>query len=180
MADEKISALAAATDCANADLFVIVQGGGNKKLTKALLLTSGPSESLILKADAGSGVFLNTDSGDAQLSVSDNGDIGWHVEGNFLGVLTDGTDVDTFSGIAGGGYQFEVSAVSTFIIITQGAGQVMVDGVGNNFQVASFAAINIEYLPATSGDWSGDPAWDREAIDRLAAAVAGLLGTPIP
>jgi len=180
MADEKISALAAATECANADLFVIVQGGGNKKLTKTLLLTGAGGEGLVLKALTGDAIVLNTDSGDAQFSVSDNGDVGWHCEGNFNGVLTDGTDVDTFTGIAGGGYQFSVSAVSTWIIVTTGTGQVMVDGVGNNFQVTNFTAINIEYLPATSGDWSGDPAWDREAIDRLAAAVAGLLGTPIP
>jgi len=180
MADEKISALSAATDCANADLFVIVQGGGNKKLTKALLLTNGPSESLILKAETGSGIFLNTDSGDAQFSVSDNGDVGWHVEGNFLGVLTDGVNVDQFSGIAGAGYEFDVSAVSTFIVNTTGTGQLMVDGVGNNFSLQNFASIFIEYKPATSGDWSGDPAWDKDAIDRLAAAVAGLLGTPIP
>lgn len=36
------------------------------------------------------------------------------------------------------------------------------------------------YSPSTSGDWSGDPATVHEALDRLAAAVAGLLGGPVP
>jgi hypothetical protein len=36
------------------------------------------------------------------------------------------------------------------------------------------------YTPNASGDWDGDPATVQEALDRLAAAVAGLLGGPIP
>lgn len=36
------------------------------------------------------------------------------------------------------------------------------------------------YTPATPGDWNGVPVNAGEAIDRLAAAVAGLLGGPVP
>lgn len=36
------------------------------------------------------------------------------------------------------------------------------------------------YVPGVSADWAGDPATLQEALDRLAAAVAGLLGAPIP
>jgi len=33
---------------------------------------------------------------------------------------------------------------------------------------------------AASGDWSGDPVTVKNAVDRIASAVAGLLATPIP
>ena len=36
------------------------------------------------------------------------------------------------------------------------------------------------YTPDTSADWDGDPTTAQEALDRLAAAVAGLLAAPIP
>jgi hypothetical protein len=42
------------------------------------------------------------------------------------------------------------------------------------------AAASISYTPGNSGDWSGDPALISDALDRLAAAVASLLGTPVP
>jgi hypothetical protein len=40
--------------------------------------------------------------------------------------------------------------------------------------------VNAAFVPGTSGDWDGDPATVQTAIDRLAAAVEGLLGAPIP
>jgi hypothetical protein len=44
----------------------------------------------------------------------------------------------------------------------------------------ALVAAGASYTPATPGDWSGNPADAIEALDRLAAAVAGLLGGPIP
>lgn len=44
----------------------------------------------------------------------------------------------------------------------------------------SISGINPVYSPATSADWSGDPASMAAALDRIAAAVAGLLTNPIP
>lgn len=47
-------------------------------------------------------------------------------------------------------------------------------------EVAEVAA-GETYTPATPGDWAGPPpATSAEAIDRLAAAVAGLLAAPVP
>lgn len=46
------------------------------------------------------------------------------------------------------------------------------DGVANSY---------IGFIPAAAGDWNGTaPADLKNAVDRLAAAVAGLLGGPIP
>ena len=36
------------------------------------------------------------------------------------------------------------------------------------------------YAPGNPGDWDGDPATIQDALDRLAAAVSGLLTAPIP
>lgn len=36
------------------------------------------------------------------------------------------------------------------------------------------------YTPANSGDWAGDPTTVKQALDRLAAAVAAFIGNPIP
>lgn len=36
------------------------------------------------------------------------------------------------------------------------------------------------YTPGNSADWDGDPATQQEFNDRVAAALAGLLGAPIP
>lgn len=36
------------------------------------------------------------------------------------------------------------------------------------------------YIPAAPANWAGSPATVGSALDRLAAAVAGLLGGPIP
>lgn len=50
--------------------------------------------------------------------------------------------------------------------------QVTIDLTANADQTA--------YSPGNSANWAGDPTMDQEAIDRLAAAVAGLLGHAIP
>jgi len=43
-----------------------------------------------------------------------------------------------------------------------------------------FFVDRLAYTPSTSADWSGDPTNFPDALDRLAAAVAGLLAAPIP
>jgi hypothetical protein len=76
MPNEKISAMPAATSVSNADVLPIIQGGVNKKATKAVLLTPPPGEHLYLftanghfidLAPDGSFLFFN---GAASISVS--------------------------------------------------------------------------------------------------------------
>ena len=53
----------------------------------------------------------------------------------------------------------------------------------NNYMLVSASpppAPAVAYVPTTSADWAGDPATVQEALDRIAAAVAGLLAAPIP
>lgn len=54
-------------------------------------------------------------------------------------------------------------------------------GLSGSFSVTRPTAANIQYTPGTGADWADpDPTLSSQAIDRLAAAVAGLLGAPIP
>lgn len=41
-------------------------------------------------------------------------------------------------------------------------------------------ALMLSFTPSAPGDWAGSPTNTQEAIDRIAAAVSGLLGGPIP
>jgi len=53
-------------------------------------------------------------------------------------------------------------------------------GGGGVFSFTSVYPQLVNYTPLNSGDWNGDPTNIRDALDRIAAAVAGLLGGPIP
>jgi len=60
-------------------------------------------------------------------------------------------------------------------------GQFLCDASGIfNIQNGDGSSVILGYLPNNSADWSGDPTDLANAVDRLAAAVAGLLGGPIP
>ena len=72
------------------------------------------------------------------------------------------------------------------------SGPALQDGMGNAF-LTNLAGRNVSeltndagyatdaYSPANPGQWAGPaPATEAGAIDRLAAAIATLLGTPIP
>lgn len=71
MADEKISAMTSATSVANADVAPIVQGGANFKATRALFLTAGAGEDIILRSASGQGAALLSDDGLYTVSVVD-------------------------------------------------------------------------------------------------------------
>lgn len=81
----------------------------------------------------------------------------------------------TFSGA---GTLFTVIAVVNPNIHTTAAEQPGVTGAVTT-QLATEAHF-CGYIPANAGDWIGNPVNAGEALDRLAAAVAGLLGGPIP
>lgn len=53
-------------------------------------------------------------------------------------------------------------------------------GGGGVAIINNSSARNVTYTPANAGDWGGNPATSQDALDRIAAAVAGLLGGPIP
>ena len=188
MADEKISAMPAATSVGNADLLPIVQGGVNKRATKILFLTQstgepiglvGPGVAIIridsagglqLTAEAGqpvqilvgtSGLYLSP-SGDSVLQASLAHRLVLSSYSGLASVVATGTEDLILSCLGGGTLEFNHNAA---IVMNPNVGSV----------------INIAYQDGTVGAWAvGPPSTIREAVDRLATAVAGLLGVPIP
>lgn len=74
----------------------------------------------------------------------------------------------------------------------KGASMVGVEDAGGKYTATTVEAALAEvktladaartsaYTPGTAGDWATSPTTIQAAIDRIAAAVAGLLTTPIP
>lgn len=75
MADEKISAMAAATQCANADVLPLVQGGVNKKVSRQVLLLGAPAEDIDIQAGAGAALRLLDELGGVVLLIASTGDV---------------------------------------------------------------------------------------------------------
>lgn len=99
--------------------------------------------------------------------------------------------------LVAGGETVTINAVGTVTIAANaldGAGNVTVTtpsvysavsatqpGLGGTLTVNQPDASVIPYTPTTGGDWvDPDPETVQEALDRIASAVEGLLGAPIP
>jgi hypothetical protein len=141
MADQKISELTAATSAASADLFNIVQGGSNKKLTVANFLANlnspvvingngadqdtriaGDNDANLVYTDAGNDkVGIGTDTPDEKLDV--NGNLA--ITGGFLRLAT------TPQSLSGSGsLVVNTSAAVTYITTVGGSATLsFADGV---------------------------------------------------
>ena len=141
MADQKISELTAATSAASADLFNIVQGGSNKKLTVANFLANlnspvvingngadqdtriaGDNDANLIYTDAGNDkVGIGTDTPDEKLDV--NGNLA--ITGGFLRLAT------TPQSLSGSGsLVVNTSAAVTYITTVGGSATLsFADGV---------------------------------------------------
>lgn len=114
--------------------------------------------------------------------------------------------LDDFSEIDGLGdavaYEFASVDAASFINVNEQQRCLIVSGVfrgagtvfaqlgsgGSTFSTTQpnlsgglgISAEQYPYFPSAPADWAGDPNGSNDAFDRLAAAVAGLLGVPIP
>lgn len=66
-------------------------------------------------------------------------------------------------------------------IATDGVPVMELDPSGPFFRVLNPSNnVEVSYAPGELNDWDGGPLLVHEALDRIAAALAGLLGVPIP
>lgn len=158
MPDLKISQMNPAPLVDNADLIPIVQAGANFFATRDQLLiahaepiTFGNDVGYVLQVDGSNNWSLFFGPGVASAFTLD-------ALGNVvLGVCT------------------------TFSVVGPGSAEITIDAAGEiNLTPAPGFTVQIFYSPASPGDWSGLPTDLVSAVDRIAAAVAGLLGGPIP
>lgn len=184
MADTKISALAAGTAMANAEVTVVVQGGTDVKMSKTLFLTAKAGEILSLLGNAGgfmqflvSGQVNIASPAGQSCNMADGagGSIYLDGAGTFVAICTtmslnseDGPGADM---VFDSGGNIQIDAGAAFHILN-GNGQ----GI-----IAPLAGPNIS-LPGTdtSGAFAGGFTDFIAAFFRMAVAVQALqLGTPI-
>lgn len=164
----KISALSASGPMAIADVTVIVQSGGNKKVSKVNLLTAKTGES-----------FQITGATGASLTLGSGGNHAFTMIPAEQLLITDGVTQFVHIGLAG--TVDIVTAPGSPFSITCSGGQVSIDGIGGiALQPAIGQVLHLAYTPLTPGDWSGNPTSIWEAIDRIAAVVSLSGASPIP
>jgi hypothetical protein len=168
MANEKISAMTAATTVHNADLLPIVQSGANKKATRDLLLAAPAGENLLMQSNTAyieifdSGFIFIQVAATKNFRVQDNAHV--YIEVDSSGQVT------IKNGPAGG-----------LLRISNNGANVDLDVSGNIVLTPqSGQTLQASYKPANAGDWSGSPSDLAIAIDRIARVVSNSGATPIP
>lgn len=183
MADTKISDMTAATVVQNAAIIPIVQAGANLKATRALLLTAGTGEDLILKPAATKGVYINgtvstvflgIQEDDEVIGIGDVATLGVNVGGLVFAGIEVANDGTVFTWFPDSGCQGWFGNAS----IDRG---LYVDPDGLLVGLYNPEGCYVEWIDSTPANWASAPPPDmQEALQRLALAVAGLLGTAIP
>lgn len=164
----KISALPSATEMANAEVLTIVQAAVNKKITKQAFLTAATGEPIALggvvatiEIDASDNIQITVGFGQT-LHISDLAGTNFVI-------------IDAFGNVL-------VSAAPGTAVTTgfPGVSQVVVSETGLSVEAPTGSSADVTYHVGAAGNWAGSPTNMATALDRIAAAVAGLLGTAIP
>jgi hypothetical protein len=167
---EKISAMTPATDCNNADVIPAVQAGANVKMTRDAFLTAVGVEFLTLTGAGGDSSIVLGVGGQLALAFGSAGGFG----------LSDETQTYI---IAVNPVPFIIQADRLIQInnTTSGA-SIAIDAGGGDISIITGGgqSVVISYTSLVPAAWAGAPADLANAVDRLASAVSGLLGTGIP
>ncbi len=135
--------------------------------------TLSPSDSAATSYAGAATVFTTAGTaGNSTWTLTGNGSAALSASGPASITLSSGT----------GGNVVVISAITSGVGVTTSlagaTGQNGTDIIGNQY-VAGWMFSFGTWTPA-SADWAGDPTTLGEAVNRLASAVAGLLGNPIP
>jgi hypothetical protein len=166
----KISALPAATFMANIDLLTIVQTGVNYKITRDLVLLGTGIDDMFLAVANGAGVY-----------VDGVGEVALTVLAGHAFTIGDTAAATYFEVSIHGAVTIEALAGQTIDISCNGCQIALLAAGGINIFPNAGQHVVIGYEVVTSGVWAtSSPADFETAIARLAVAVRGLLGVPIP
>jgi len=180
MADTKFSDFAAGTEVANADQLVGLQGGANVRVTKTMILTGATGENIAFKSAGGFAVSLLTDSALASFELDDSGTATLNADGGFIAQNVAGNW--RLQGDSVGNVVLQCAAGKVISIREEGStSEIQLDGSSDMILLLAAGGVSASYVSAVPGDWDGgSPPTFENALDRLATAVAGLLGTPVP
>jgi len=180
MPDTKISAFAGVPEMLLADEVPALQGGVNVKVTKQQILTGAVGEVERLTSAAAGQVQLTTDTAQEFIDLADA--TGILLSSTFGIRICDPTLAYGF---------FQTAIVNQIVgppAVAQGCkvgyagvAQMICDVTTGQVLFVATTAVVIPYFDGSAGAWTIPvPANLNVAIDRLANAVAGLLGGTIP
>jgi len=180
VADKKISELPVATAMGLTEVLPIVQAGSTKQVTKTLLFTCKVGENIYIVAGAGDFAGLATNPDVGLIEVSGLGDI--NIRGNnSLSFLHNNSGTHLKILPTGVGEWSLPGAADRIDLGQLGVTEVIIDALAGKVNIKSPVQPFVTYIAGAGGNWNGgSPAEMALAIDRLAAAVAGLLFGPIP
>lgn len=170
MADEKISAMPAATATATGDLIPIVQGGVNKKATKAVLFqgAAGATDAYVSGALGFVGVIDHLGTSGIQVD-----DANKKLRG--FGAILDfqfGTPTGSFQISAAGNISLDAGAHAGIIDLgTVGTAELKLDQGAGTVLLTCANLCSVKYAPAVPGNWAVPVTTIHQALDRLVAAV---------
>lgn len=187
MAIIPIPSFPAATYVEGTDLLPIVQSGTDKKATRDELLTASPTSQIEITSTVGGSILLDTTGAIFQESATgqtwgagdaSGNDMFWDGNGNFT-INCQSPTPGVWTVLFGAVSYFQCDGSDNVTMQVAGNFYVLAGSAGSIFASAA-NGWTITYHPVTPHHWSGPPTDLLSAVDRLAAAVAGLLGTPIP
>jgi hypothetical protein len=154
----------------SADLVTTVQSGVNQKATKAQMLTAATAEGIVLQGENGAMVQLGT-LGDVAI-ICHTGELFTIADDVSFNIISrDVSSVVNVGDAAAGGMTLTGGLPS----ITMTAGGTMTIALGAG------GSVIVQFMPTGSGIWAPAKPIDlADAVQRISAAVAGLLGFPIP
>jgi len=163
---KKISELTFTGAIGATDEFEINAGGTNKRIFRDAIFAGAGGVTLGVNSG---GAFVGITNADfAQIQVAG---------GNEIRFFQGADQVMTFDAAG----NFEV-APATGVIALQGFGTaaIFLDAIGDvGITAAAGGTVHIMYVAANLGDWNTAPQEVWEALDRIAAEVAILKGSPI-
>jgi len=168
MASKKISAMPSAASFEVVDYFPIVKALNNYKCTRDVFLTMTAGEYIQI-GNASASIYMD-DSPYLEVAVGGGGEMYFTRAGfQAFGVNTSGS----ITIAAPAGQQISIGS-SGGSVVTKSTGIVEVKSAGGNSSYVS-------YKFSSALVWAGSSPIDMaDAITRIATAVAGLLGGPIP
>jgi len=179
MADTKISALPAGGVPANGEVFPSVQAAVTVKVTKAQLLSAKAGENFQVSGAAGQQISLIFASLNSYVQMDDAGNVAINsVAGFQFGNIAGGNN---FQGDATGRVSMTATGMGVAFVGTAGGPSMQTNPGPNTVVFVAAGGMVCPYIAGVPGQWNIAPPPDyNTAINRLAAAVFGLLGGPIP
>jgi len=176
----KFSDMASATDVSNSDQVVGLQAGVDTRMTKAQFLIGGAGENIALEASSGNLVSLLTPTNQASVVADDTGNVGMF--GNLTVTVSHVPTGNNLTLNAAGNIVLAMTTASAGRITIGDAAndRILLDMLNRICFITALNGFDASCVTGVAGSWAFPPTSHQNAQDRIAVALAGVLGFPIP